>query len=340
MVINKFSKGFVDLSWILARNSWAISARNETYTAADIVKMTFQSLAKWIREKGLSVDKLLFFKDTWDTTYKGYYRTYLLRQAGSITEYKGDRQYMTWGLLEEIKNNPESTEEDIKKAEKEYFFNKTKNEAKNILIGELGNFGISTISVPGFEFDDLCTVASHLLYNSEKPNVIVAKDSDLIYSTSPKCFLWQPPLSSKPEKLITYDEAYNEYLPDRFKGKLSLYQYFAMTNATGSIGHNYIGRTLKEGVEIDDAIERVLNNDFSDFTDPELFMKQYKCFDIWSFPRIDEVKRLITECIDSIGHIGTSEEFLKFCEKYNISGISERYYSEFTSHFDKRMFKD
>lgn len=340
MIINQFSVGYVDLSWILSRNCFAVSARDENFTAADVVRMTIQSLSKWLR-LGLSVDKLIFFRDTWDSTLKGYIRTAKLRDAGAAIEYKGDRRYMTEDLLEEIRSNPESTEEDIRKAEKEYYFNTVKNKAKSILINELGNFGISTISVPGWEFDDLATLASHLLYNAEKPNVIVAKDSDLLYSTSPKCSVWQPPLSSKPEKLVTYEEAYHELLPDRFKGKLSLYQYFAMSNATGAIGHNNVSRTLSSGKNIDDAIDKVIsNNDFSDFDQPDVFMKQYQSFDIWNFPRIEEAKRLILECVPKIGRLGGLDEFHSFCEKYNINGISDRYYSEFISKFDAKMFCD
>lgn len=340
MIINQFSIGYVDLSWILSRNCFAIAARGDDYTAADVVRMTIQSLSKWLR-LGLSVDKLIFFRDTWDSSLKGYIRTAKLREAGAAIEYKGTRQYMTEDLLEEIRSNPESTEEDIKKAEKEYYFNTVKNEAKRILIGELGKFGISTISVPGWEFDDLATLASHLLYNAEKPSIIVSKDSDLLYSTSPKCSVWQPPLGSKPEKLVTYDEAYRDLLPDRFKGRLSLYQYFAMSNSTGAIGHNDVSRTLIAGKNVDDAIDKVITyNDFSDFDQPEIFMKQYNSFDIWNFPRIEEAKRLITECIHKIGHLGSVDEFHNFCNKYNITGISDRYYSDFISKFDPKMFCD
>lgn len=341
MILNKFSVGYVDLSWVLAKSAYAIFAREEDkFNAASVVKMTFQSLAKWMR-LGLSVDKLVFFRDTWDSTLKGYIRTSMLREAGAAVDYKGDRRYMTEWLLEEIRSNPESTEEDIKKAEKEYKFNTVKNAAKNILINELGNFGVSTISVPGWEFDDLATLASFLLYDAEKPSVIVSKDSDLLYSTSPKCPVWQPPMSNRAEKLVTYDEAYNELLPNSLKGKLSLYQYFAMSNATGAIGHNNVSRTLKQGLNVDDALLKVINNnDFSDFDQPDVFMKQYQSFDIWNFPRIDEAKRLILECVPKIGKLSNVDDFRKFCEKYEIYGISDKYYSDFINKFDPKLFCD
>ena len=338
MIRNQFHLGYVDLSWILSRNCFAISAREEKYDASDVVTMTIQTLAKFSNSLGLTCDKLLLFRDTWDPELKGYIRTHMLKEAGAPVGYKGDRKYMTEWLFEEIKSDPNSTEEDIKKADKELHFNKVKNESKNILINELGRFGLSTIGVPGYEFDDLATIASHLLYDAEKPSVIITKDSDLLYSTSPKCAVWQPPLSSKPPKLITYDEAYNDLLPDRFKGKLSLYQYFGLSNATGAIGHNNMSRTLKDGKNIDDALEKAMGGDYSDFSDPELFKAQYKSFDVWNFPRIDEVKTIITEQLHKVGHLGSVSEFKEFCNRHRIHKISDRYYTEFINKFDPKLF--
>ena len=336
--MNQFHLGYVDLSWILSRNCFAISSRNDNFTSADVVTMTIQTLAKFSNSLGLTCDKLLLFRDTWDSSMKGYIRTHMLREAGAPVDYKGDRKYMTKWRFEEIKNDPNSTEEDIKKAEKELHFNEVKNESKNILINELGKFGISTISVPGYEFDDLATIASHLLYNAEKPSVIISRDSDLLYSTSPSCYVWQPPLSNKPPRLVSYEEAYNELLPDRFKGKLQLYQYFGLSNATGAIGHNNMSRTLADGKKVDDAIEKALTGDLSDFSNPELFKKQYESFDVWKFPKIDEVKRIVTDCLHKVGHLGSINEFKEFCTKYGITKISDRYYSDFINKFDPKLF--
>lgn len=334
---NTFLFGYCDLSWILSRNAYAIASRNEDYTPGDIVKMTIQTLNKFSRDLDLRVDKILFFRDTWDPEYKGYYRTHLIRQAKGEVEYKGDRRYMTEELLEDIKSDPSSTEEDIKKAEKEFKFNTIKNKAKWILVNELGKFGISTISVPGWEFDDLATLASFLV-DREKPSVIITKDSDLLYSTSPRCYVWQPPLSSKPQKLVTYNDAYFELLPERFRNRLSLYQYFAMQQSTGLCGHNNMNRTVKSGTNVDDAIEQALCGDFHNFEDVDLFKVQYKTFDIWSFPKFEEAKKEITENLHRVGKLGTVPEFHNFCEKHNITGISDRYFSDFVGRFDPKLF--
>jgi hypothetical protein len=339
MIGNQFKYGFVDLSWILSRNSFAIAGRNETYNAGDIIKMTIQSLNKFSRDLGLSVDKMIFFRDTWDQEVQGYYRASMIRQAGGA-EYKGSRVYVTEDMLEDIKSDPNSTEEDIKKAEKEYYFNKTKSEAKWALIGELGRLGIPTVSIYGWEFDDLATLASFMLSDQDKPNVIITKDSDLIYSTSPGCYLWQPPLSKSPHKLTSYSEAYANFLPDRFKGRISLYDYFSMQQATGAIGHNDMNRTIKEGVNPDDAIEQAMNNNFSNFTNKELFITQYKTFNLQSFPRFDQACREITENLSVIGKLGSLSDFHEFCDKHNIKGISDRYYSEFINRFDSKLFSE
>lgn len=336
---NKFKFGCVDLSWVIARNSFAIASRNEVYTSGDIIKMTIQTLNKFSRDLGLSVDKLIFFRDTWDKETQGYFRTNMIRKAGG-TEYKGTRVYMTDELLENIKSDPNSTEEDIKKAEKEYYFNKTKNQAKWALIGEFGKLGIPTVSVPGYEFDDLATLMSFLLCDQDKPNVIITKDSDLIYSTSPNCYLWQPPLSKTPQKLTSYSEAYQNYLPDQFKGRLGLYEYFSMQQATGAVGHNDMNLTIAEGVDADQAIEEALNGDFSNFTNKDLFITQYKTFNLGNLPRFEEAKKIITENLGIIGNIGSLQDFHNFCDKHSITGISDRYYSEFINRFDFKLFNE
>ena len=192
------------------------------------------------------------------------------------------------------------------------------------------------------EFDDLATLASFLLSNSDKPSVIITKDSDLLYSTSPKCSVWQPPLSKKPQKLVTYNDAYNGLLPDRFKGRLSLYQYFAMQQATGLCGHNNMNRTVKSTVKlgVDDIIEQALSGDYHNFEDAKLFKVQCKTFDIWSFPRFEQAKREITENLGIVGRLGSISEFHDFCDKHEISGISDRYFSDFINRFDPKLFSE
>lgn len=341
MTGNQFKYGYVDISWILNRNTFAIAARNETYSHSDIVKMTIQSTAKWLREF-ISVDKLVFFKDTWDPDLKGYFRTAMTRELGG--DYKGTRVYMTPELLEEMKASPDVTPEEIKKAEKELYLNQMKNKAKWALVGgDLGKvLGIETIAVQGWEFDDLATLASHTLgaelKEGDKPSVIITKDSDLLYSTSPGCALWIPPLGQKPSRLVTYEQACAEYLPPQFHGRLSLYKYKAMADSTGAVGHNDMSRTVIPGIDVNTAIEKILTGDTSVLTNPELFKKQYETFNIWNFPRLEEARRHITENLPVIGRIGSIPEFHTFCDKNGISGISDRYFTEFVGRFDSKLF--
>lgn len=340
MIRNKYSVGLIDESWIRSRNSFAISGRNETYDAMDIVKMTFQSIAKFVRDLGCDCDRLYLVQDKWSPAVKGYYRKQVIGELPEgLVEYKGDRKYMTEELLESIKCDPNSTEEDIKKAEKELYFNTQTRRAKWILNNEFSKLGISSISMEGFEYDDLVSLFSlEFAKDLEKPGLIITKDSDLIYSTSPNCHLFQPPLGGKPAKFITYDEAY-ERMPERFRGKLGLYQYHSLVDSCGG-GHNNNARTVKDGVDIDDAIEQAMNNDFSSFIYKDLFIRQYKSFNIWEFPDIDRAKKLVSNLDNVPGKLGSLEDFHNFCNKYNMTGVSDKYYTDFINHFDNNNFKN
>ena len=53
---------------------------------------------------------------------------------------------------------------------------------------------------------------------------------------------------------------------------------------------------------------------------------------------IDEVKRIVTDCLHKVGHLGSINEFKEFCSKYGITKISDRYYSDFINKFDPKLF--
>lgn len=341
MISNKYSIGLIDESWIRSRNSFAISSRNENYDAMDIVKMTFQSIAKFVRDLGCQCDRLIFVQDKWSPEIKGYYRKNIIGEVPGDEKdtYKGDREYMTEEKLEQLRCDPNATEEQIKKAEKDLYFNTQSRRAKWILNNEFANLGIGSIKLDGYEFDDLASLFSlEVASDLEKPGLIITKDSDLIYSTSPGCHLFRPPLGGKPAEFIDYDKAYS-MLPERFRGKLGLYQYHSLVDSCGG-GHNNNAKTIKDGKNIDDAIEEALNNDFSSFTNKDLFMRQYQSFNIWSFPHIEEAKELVRNLNNVPGKLGDLSDFHKFCEKYKMEGVSDRYYNDFISRFDKNMFNN
>ena len=261
----KFKYGLIDLSWITSRNTHSIASRTDNFNSLDVVKMTVQSLNRFTRDLGLQVEGMILLKDT--PSEAGYHRTSIIRESGG-NEYKGDR--LVSPQIYQIKS-----------------------EAIEILSNELSNLGVPTISVPGFEFDDLATIISH---TQSGPNVIVTKDSDLIYSTSPNCYLWQPPLSGKPARLITYQEAYDEYLPDSFKGVLGLYEYFSMQQATGAKGHNGMTRTIKARVKVDGVIKEILSGNYDKVTNIELYNAQKSTFDLPKLPGYGDAIQAIESC--------------------------------------------
>lgn len=127
MIGNKYKYGIIDLSYILTRNVFATARGKKPgeFTAGDVIRMTIQTLNKISRDYGVQVDKFLFFRDTWDKKYGGYYRTYLLKGL-----YKTTREYMTDEKLQELKKDPTKTQEEIEKAELDAYINKVKTEAK------------------------------------------------------------------------------------------------------------------------------------------------------------------------------------------------------------------
>ena len=336
MLNNKYKYGLIDESWLRSRNAFAIKNRNETYDAMDIVKMTLQSIVKFTRDYGCTCDRFILVQDKWSPDVKGYYRTSMINAKGG--NYKGDRRYMTEELLEEIRCSPDSTEEDIKKAEDEFYFNKQSRRAKWIINNEFQSLGLGSFALSGWEFDDIVSYYSlGPAMKDSKKSLIITKDSDLIWSISPMCDLYQPPMSGRPGKFTEYAEAY-ENLPEKFRGKLSLYQYHAMIDSTGAVGHNNCARTIKAGKNVDEAVEEAMNNDFSNFTDKDLFVQQYRSFDIWKFPGADEAERVTTSFEKIPGYLGNLEKFHEFCNKYKLEGISERYFSDFSRRFDPNLY--
>ena len=87
-----------------------------------------------------------------------------------------------------------------------------------------------------------------------------------------------------------------------------------------------------------DAIFQVINGDYSNIENLELFKKQYNSFDITKYPRFEEAKRLITDVLPTCGKLGSIPEFHTFCDKHGIQDISDRYFTDFISRFDPKLY--
>lgn len=332
---NKYKYALVDLSYVLSRNSYACKARNPEFTAGDVIQLTFQTLNKICRAYDITADKFIFLRDTWDSQYKGYYRTYLLKGL-----YKDSRSYMTEEKYREMCNTPGISQEELEAARKDLYFNQTKSKAKWEMIREFGKFGIPTVSVEAWECDDLAYLASALLMQDPDPkkSVVITKDSDIQYSITPKVDYFRIPTGGSDPQVITYDQMWNSIPESTRNLGISLYDYHAILESIGQ-GHNDMRACMIPGSNVTETIEKCYMGDFSNLEDYEIYLKHMESFDIAKFPRLEEAKNAVYTKFNTIGSIGTPKEFMDFCAKEEISGISERYYSSFVSRLDPNLYK-
>ena len=296
MISNKYLYGLIDLSYIIARNLYVISKDKKVneFSAGDLIRITIQSLNKFLRDYGLSCDKFVMIYDRWDSAVGGYYGGSLIRP---YVQYKGTRKYMNEQLLEEIRSNPDSTQEEIEKAELEFYTNQVKTKAKYGMIDDLKNIGVPCIGVPGWEYDNLVYLFAGLMYGKTggKKSVIITKDSDLMY----------------------YTDSLGE-------------------------GHNDMLKTKRPYADVTDTILQILKGDYMGIEVDKIdaFKAQLMSFDISQYPRFEEACNLITNYLPGAGHYGTIDDFHKFCIKHGVSGISDKYYSEFIARFDQKLFTE
>lgn len=341
---NKYQYALVDLSLLLSRNVYACSRGRKIgeYTAADVVRMTIQTLNKLSRDFGITSDKIILLADTWDPEYNGYYRTYLL--SGN---YKDSRSWMTSEKFQSIQDDPNSTQEEIEKAKFELYQNNVKQEAKQILKTETGKIGLPCFGIPGLEYDDLCYIISSLIfeaslssYGHTKKSIIVTKDSDCMYCTSPMVDYFRLPVGGSKPEVKTYEEIYESMVPDIIKNTgISLYEYKSMCDALDG-GHNDMRKTRQYHTNLDQTIIEILSGDYRNVENLELYQKQYQTFRLETFPMINQAIQEIKEKLPVIGHLGNLEEFHNFCNSFGITGISDKYYDTFIKKFSQKLFTE
>lgn len=336
--MNRYKYAILDLSYIMMRNLFSVSRGKGVgeYTSGDLIKTIIWTINKMARDFGITADKCIMVYDKWSKEYQGYYRTYLLKGF-----YKSTREYMTPELLEKMKQDPSVTPEEIHEAELKCYQNQVKYEAKWGMVRDLKNLGVPCLGLDGYEYDDLAYLAACMLYGEDggKKSVIVTKDSDLQYSLTPQMDYFKIPTSGSQPKIITYDEMYSTIPKSLTDRGVSLYMYKAFMDSLG-MGHNDMTKTKKNYVDPEEAILRLLDGDYSVVDDIEVFNKQMESFDISKFPKLDEAKSIISKQFGTVGKLGGLDDFHNFCEKYKISGISDKYYSEFIGRFDQKLFTE
>lgn len=337
MIGNKYRYLILDSSYVITRNLFAISKGKEIgeYTEGDVMRMTIWTLNKLARDYGITADKILMVGDKWDPDLGGYYTTYLLKG-----KYKSDRVYINEDVVEQMRNDPNVTPEELHEAEIKLYQNQVKYKSKWGMVRDFKNIGIPSFFVSGWEFDNLAWLASCMLCDSNKKSVIVTKDSDLQYALSPMMDYFRIPTGGSDPVIITYDEMYNT-IPKSLRDRgISLYQYKAYSDSLG-FGHNAMTSTRKSGcTDSEEIINKILDGDYSMVEDIETFEKQMTTFDISKFPRLEEAKKIVAEEFSTVGKIGSLNDFHDICNKYNITGVSDRYYSDFSNRFDPKLFTE
>ena len=170
-----------------------------------------------------------------------------------------------------------------------------------------------------------------------KPDIIVTKDTDMLASLTPCMDFFSLPVKNQPPKVTTYDEMYQTIPPKLRDLGVSLYKYNAYLNALGK-SHNDMSKSLKSGVDTTDAILHILDGDYSDLENVDMFLAQMKSYDLSCYPRLGEVKNAIENDFERNGKLANLDEFHEFCNRNNVTGISDRYFSDFINSFDPRYF--
>jgi len=342
---NKYRYCFIDASYLIRRNSWACSRGKDPgeYNATDIVKMCIQTTNKLSRDYGVTADKYIMVFDSWSKEYQGYYRSYLIKD---YVTYKSSRKFETIEELKRMESDPNISQEEIKEYAYRLYENQQRTDAKRIM-KNLGAIGIPAIWTESFEYDDLIYLAGVIMINDDKPSVIVTKDSDLKYCTTPNLDYFSLPTSGSDPKIITYNEMYSG-IPEDLKEPLaiaskadfgsSLYFYKALTDSLGD-GHNDLERTKKYRTNTDKVIREILSGNYSNVEKRELFEKQLETFKVFNFPRAMEAYQTIWGIKVNV-HYANIQEFKSFCDFYGIQGISDEYYQGFLDRLDQKLFSE
>ena len=333
MIGNNYTLVLIDGSFLLSRALFAVTrGKNpEDVKPGELMKVNLQTINRLARDWKINGSKVIIIWDKWEPEYGGYIRHHILRDH---LVYKGSRRIITEEDLAGLKG------EELKKAEREVKLNELKQETKAAMIKEFPKLGIGCYYFPGYEFDDIATLASfELSGKTELPNVIVTKDTDLTYSLSPGCHFFKLPTYGSEPKIVTYEDMVQQ-IPAGLRSRgLGLYEYGAMLNSSGFLGHNDLVVTKKKGANMEKTLEGILDGDYSGLKDPELYRLQYSTYNIPAFPSYPAVLEDVHHFLTS-GSSGSTFEFDRVCREYEVEGISKEYYLSLISRFDEKYFSD
>ena len=332
-MFNNYTLVIIDGSFILSRSLFALTRDKDPSEVkpGELMKVNLQTINRLARDWKISGSKVIIVWDKWDPEFGGYIRHHILRDH---LVYKGSRKIITEDDLKGLSG------EELRKAERELRLNELKQETKAVMIKEFPKLGIQCYYFPGYEFDDIATLISfEYSGKTELPNVIVTKDTDLTYSLSPGCHFFKLPTYGSEPKIVTYEDMCTT-IPAGLRSRgLGLYQFGAMLNSAGFLGHNDLIVTKKRGANMEKTLEGILEVDYSGLKDPELYKLQYSTYNIPAFPHYPAVLEDVHGFLKG-GSIGSTFEFERVCREYEIEGIDREYYLSIISRFDERYFSD
>ena len=333
MIGNNYTLVLIDGSFLLTRSLFAVTRGKDPKEVrpGELMKVNLQTINRLGRDWKISGSKIIIVWDKWAPEYGGYIRHHLLRDH---LTYKSSRKFISEDDLIGLSG------EELKKAEREVSLNNLKQETKAAMIKEFPKLGIQNYYFPGYEFDDIATLTSfELTGKTELPCVIVTKDTDLTYSLSPGFNFFKLPTYGSEPKIITYDEMVQQ-IPAGLRSRgLDLYQYGAMLNSAGFLGHNDLIVTKKKGVDLEKTLGEIMDGDYSGLKDPKLYQLQFSTYNIPAFPHYPAVLEDVHHFL-SDGNSGSVFEFERICREYGVEGISREYYLSIISRFDERYFSD
>jgi hypothetical protein len=270
----------------------------------DIVRLVYWSLMKFIIEE-FSCEKAIVVFDV-----APYYK------VSYLPDYKGDRTHYTDESLKEVDpNDPRAyweTKEEIR-------CEKMKVAAKNWMIENFSNIGLTTIAKQGWEGDELAYLTSKHLIDRERKSALVSIDTDWDYLVNPNVDHLKTHMRKETE-IVTYDQVIT-WIPEG----MDPYIYKAYEDSLGG-SHNNLASTYNSAkfgkYTWRDTIEALIKGDESVIQNKELFDLQFKSFDIWSLSDFDEMREYTKARLDE-GCILNENEFELFCQ---LTGFKVRTY--------------
>ena len=301
---------------ILDKDGNLIYKECHTYTWQELVKRFFWAIGKVTRDL-CSAEKVILL---WD---KAPYHKVTILGA-----YKDSREYHDYEELNSCTNPSDKAylEEWISDNDK-------KNTAKQFIINNLGQLGMISIIHQGYEADDLAYLCSQYLKEDDEPSTICSSDNDWYYWGSENV----DTMTFKGERW-TYQQT-KQWEVDNIHA-IPEQDLFTIKSIYDSLhgSHNDLRRSIiKSNVWYDVQYNQILNKDFSN-VDKDIFEKNMKSFDIYHYPKIDEVLKDIDNKIRHYGSIGTTDTK---CELLNSNGInvSNSYYETFISNLNNKWYE-